>query len=162
MKRSDLKVVISSATVDAELFCDYFTLNKGEDGDKPAILSVEGRMHPLEIYYTEEAVPDFVKSSVHAVMKIHREERPAGDILVFLTGQDEVESVCMLLQEEVRSMSEKLDKLWILPMYGALPHKEQVKIIFSPIFFVLNSFEIIFACSFLLKVRILVESVYAN
>ena len=82
-KRTDLKLIISSATLDAEKFRDFFAPPGGST--KGAILSVEGRRYPVEILYSLDPVPDYVKATVETVMKIHLTEKE-GDILAFLTG----------------------------------------------------------------------------
>ena len=67
---------------------------------------------------------DYVTAAVDSVIHIHKNEMN-GDILVFVTGQDEVEEICSLLREKTPSLKQ-FDKLWIVPLYGALPHREQV------------------------------------
>lgn len=70
-------------------FC-YFCFVKDPAHDTVAALSVEGRMFPVDVFYTDNPVPDYVKATADTVLEIHRTESRAGDILVFLTGQDEV------------------------------------------------------------------------
>lgn len=64
-------------------------------------------------------VPDYVQTTVDTILRLHREE-PSGDILAFLTGQDEVEQACKLLEGSIKSLPKDLDKLLILPLYGGL------------------------------------------
>uniref|UniRef100_A0A915BN31 RNA helicase n=1 Tax=Parascaris univalens TaxID=6257 RepID=A0A915BN31_PARUN len=125
--RNDIRVIVSSATLDAILFRDFFELNDTNDRSKDTatILSVEGHMHPVTIYYTKSGVPDYIAKTVETVMKLHQSE-PVGDILVFLTGQDEVEMTCQQLIDIARQQR-NTDKLWIVPMYGALPAAQQLK-----------------------------------
>uniref|UniRef100_A0A914X0A8 RNA helicase n=1 Tax=Plectus sambesii TaxID=2011161 RepID=A0A914X0A8_9BILA len=127
-KRKDLRVIVSSATLDAEVFRDFFNLNDTSDKSKDtaSIISVEGRMYPVHIFYSKSPSPDYVKGSVTAALNIHKTE-PPGDILIFLTGQDEVEAVCQMLKDQSRGMK-NVDRLWILPMYGSLPAREQLKV----------------------------------
>lgn len=127
-KRDTIKVIISSATIDAELFYDFFN-NKTKSGkDAAVILSVEGRMYPVEVFYLKESCPCYVKETVETCMKIHDKE-PQGDILAFLTGQDEVLQGIDLLREH-QSRRNK-DDLLILPMYGTLPNSDQLKVFFG-------------------------------
>lgn len=79
-KRSDLKIVVMSATLDAGKFQNYF--------DGAPLLNVPGRTHPVEIFYTPEPERDYLEASVRTVMQIHMCEEEAGDILLFLTGQE--------------------------------------------------------------------------
>lgn len=129
MVRQDLRIIVSSATLDATLFRDFFELNDTSDKSKDitSIISVEGHIHPVTVYYTKNPVPDYIQKTVETVLDIHKNEQP-GDILVFLTGQDEVESVNKQLLEAVRDLRKKeVDKLWIVPMYGSLPGFQQLK-----------------------------------
>ncbi|KAL6574055.1 ATP-dependent RNA helicase [Orobanche hederae] len=66
---------------------------------EPAILSVEGRGFNVEIFYVEEPVSDYIRAAVSTVVSIHDEE-PMGDILVFLTGQDDIDAAIQLLTED--------------------------------------------------------------
>ncbi|XP_037771510.1 probable ATP-dependent RNA helicase DHX35 isoform X3 [Chelonia mydas] len=87
-KRGELRVIVASATLDAEKFRDFFNQNETNDPSKDTsmILTVEGRTFPVDIFYIQSPVPDYVKSTVETVMKIHQSESD-GDILAFLTGQ---------------------------------------------------------------------------
>ena len=87
-KRPELRIIISSATLDAEKFKEFFETNKTDDKnlDIASILSVEGRQYPVDIQYLKEPCRDYVEKSVETVISIHKFEDP-GDILVFLTGQ---------------------------------------------------------------------------
>ncbi|CAJ0941179.1 unnamed protein product, partial [Mesorhabditis belari] len=125
--RSDLRVVISSATLDAELFRNFFELNETNDQEKntSTIISVEGRTHPVTVLYTKTSVPSYLTTTVETVLKIHQDEMP-GDILAFLTGQDEVEEVCKKIREQSVRLK-NCDKLWVVPCYGSLPPREQMK-----------------------------------
>ncbi len=128
-KRNDLKVIVASATLDAEKFFKFFNTNNSGDPEKDtaAILTVEGRMFPVDVHYAIDPVPDYIKATVETVMKIHHGEKD-GDILAFLTGLDEVETVLSLLIEEARRLPKEARKMWVLPMYGSLPASEQMKV----------------------------------
>ncbi|RCN44445.1 helicase protein [Ancylostoma caninum] len=125
--RPDLRIIVSSATLDAELFRDFFELNETDDRsrDTACIMSVEGRTHPVAVYHTKTAVPNYIKATVDTVLEIHKKEIP-GDILVFLTGQEEVIEVCEMLSDGMERLR-NVDKLWIVPCYGALPPRDQLK-----------------------------------
>ncbi|KAM4738265.1 putative ATP-dependent RNA helicase DHX35 isoform 1-T1 [Anableps anableps] len=130
-KRRDLRVIVASATLDAKKFHEFFNLNESGDPNKDTcgILTVEGRTFPVDIFYTVSPVPDYVKATVETVMKIHEMEDD-GDVLAFLTGQEEVEKVVSLLQDQARSLSRYGMKkhLRILPMYSGLPYADQMKV----------------------------------
>ncbi|VDK59107.1 unnamed protein product [Anisakis simplex] len=125
--RNDLRVIVSSATLDAVLFRDFFEMNETNNSnqDTATIISVEGHMHPVTVYYTKNGVPDYIQKTVDTVLELHKTET-TGDILAFLTGQDEVELACKQLIESTRQLK-NVDKLWVVPMYGALPAREQLK-----------------------------------
>ncbi|XP_045430326.1 probable ATP-dependent RNA helicase DHX35 isoform X3 [Pipistrellus kuhlii] len=130
-KRGDLRLIVASATLDAEKFRDFFNQNETSDPtrDTCVILTVEGRTFPVDIFYLQSPVPDYIKSTVETVMKIHQTEGD-GDILAFLTGQEEVETVVSMLIEQARALGRTGMKrhLRILPMYAGLPSFEQMKV----------------------------------
>ncbi|MCP9257187.1 putative ATP-dependent RNA helicase DHX35 [Dirofilaria immitis] len=130
MVRQDLRIIVSSATLDAILFRDFFELNDTNDknNDIASIISVEGYIHPVTVYHTKSnPVPNYIQKTVETVLDIHKNEQP-GDILAFLTGQDEVEIVSKQLIEAAKDLRKRnIDKLWIVPMYGSLPGSEQLK-----------------------------------
>lgn len=130
-KRGDLRLIVSSATLDAEKFRNFFNLNETKDPSKDTcgILTVEGRMFPVDIFYTLSPVPDYLKATVDTVTKIHQNEAD-GDILAFLTGQEEVEMVVSMVIEQARALSRSGMKkhLRVLPMYAGLPSSEQMKV----------------------------------
>ncbi|PIK63009.1 putative ATP-dependent RNA helicase DHX35-like [Apostichopus japonicus] len=128
-KRADLRIVIASATLDAEKFQQFFNQNETDDSslDTATILSVEGRSYPVDIMYTSSPVPNYLDATVNAVQKIH-ETLPAGDVLAFLTGQDEVEKALRRLIDYARDQSGSGMKLMVLPMYSNLPAQDQMKV----------------------------------
>lgn len=130
-KRSDLKLIISSATFEAETVYKFFNKNETFDKsqDTSVIISVEGRNYPVDIFYKLESVPDYVKASVDTAIKIHLNEAP-GDILIFLTGQEEVETAASMLKDYSRDMknNSKVMKMFVVSLYGAMPMSEQVNV----------------------------------
>ncbi|XP_078508280.1 putative ATP-dependent RNA helicase DHX35 isoform X1 [Lissotriton helveticus] len=130
-KRGDLRLIVTSATLDAEKFKDFFNQNESCDPslDTCTILTVEGRTFPVDVFHTQSPVPDYMKSTVETVMKIHQTEKD-GDILAFLTGQEEVETVVSMLIEQARIVSRTGMKkhMCVLPMYAGLPSFEQMKV----------------------------------
>ncbi|KRY69080.1 putative ATP-dependent RNA helicase DHX35 -like protein, partial [Trichinella pseudospiralis] len=128
-KRPELRLIISSATLDAKEFHNFFNINDSDDPSRNTsfILSVEGRTCPVDVFHLKRPIPDYVKASVITAINIHRTEPPGGDILIFLTGQDEVINCCDMLKEESKKLT-GYDRLWVVPIYGALPFKEQIKV----------------------------------
>ncbi|KAJ0405555.1 hypothetical protein P43SY_009604 [Pythium insidiosum] len=123
-KRRDLKLIVTSATLDAEKFSRYFF-------DCP-IFTIPGRTFPVEILYTKEPEVDYLDAALLCVMQIHLTE-PEGDILLFLTGQEEIDTACEVLYQRIKSLQERAlaPELIILPVYGALPSEMQSRI-FEP------------------------------
>ncbi|XP_068697159.1 pre-mRNA-splicing factor ATP-dependent RNA helicase DHX16-like [Montipora foliosa] len=120
--RKDLKLLISSATLDADKFSQFF--------DDAPIFRIPGRRFPVNIYYTKAPEADYLEAVVVTVLQIHVTQ-PIGDILVFLTGQEEIEASQELLQERTRKLGSKIKELIILPIYANLPSDLQAKI-FEP------------------------------
>uniref|UniRef100_A0A453EES1 Helicase ATP-binding domain-containing protein n=1 Tax=Aegilops tauschii subsp. strangulata TaxID=200361 RepID=A0A453EES1_AEGTS len=111
-RRPELRLIISSATIEARSMSTFFSnrrknsLLKPADGlpnPEPAILSVEGRGYTVETHYLEEPVSDYLQAAVNTVLIIHEKE-PPGDILVFLTGQDDIDAALKLLNDEIQHL----------------------------------------------------------
>ncbi|KAL5575311.1 hypothetical protein UlMin_017010 [Ulmus minor] len=138
-RRPELRLIISSATIEAKSMASFFQISKKrreaevEDlGPRmdPAILSVEGRGFNVQIHYVEEPVPDYIQAAVSTILLIHDQE-PMGDILVFLTGQDDIEAAVQLLTDEIQNRGKNNSGLIILPLYSGLPSADQ-ELVFSP------------------------------
>ncbi|XP_077227318.1 RNA helicase family protein [Tasmannia lanceolata] len=138
-RRRDLRLIISSATIDAKSLSSFFHTSRkrhGEAGDAcepkmlPAILSVEGRGYDVRIHYLEEPTSDYLQAAVSTVIAIHDQE-PTGDILVFLTGQDDIDAAVQLITEEAQNLRRNSSGLIVLPLYSGLSRSDQ-DLIFSP------------------------------
>ncbi|KAG0203719.1 hypothetical protein BGX33_008943 [Mortierella sp. NVP41] len=134
-KRPELRIVISSATLDAEAFAAFFSTNndsKDKSKDNTAILSVEGRMYPVDVHYLTEPTSDYVETTIQTVFDIHTKE-PAGDILVFMTGREEIEEVVSEIRERATTLPpNKYADVLALPIYAGLPTEEQMHV-FEPV-----------------------------
>ncbi|CAH1788112.1 unnamed protein product [Owenia fusiformis] len=122
LKRDDMKLIVTSATLDAVKFSQYFF--------ESPIFTIPGRTFPVEVLYTKEAETDYLDASMITVMQIHLTE-PPGDILLFLTGQEEIDTSCEILYERMKAMGPDVPELIILPVYSALPSEMQTRI-FDP------------------------------
>ncbi|EDW78118.1 uncharacterized protein Dwil_GK24829 [Drosophila willistoni] len=127
-KRNDLKLIISSATIDASFFSEFFNW-PGAGKEVSVKLTIEGRMHPVSNFYLNEPCADYVKETVETIWKLHQRE-PPGDILAFLTGQEEVLEALDLLKEYIASSDQ--DNLKVLPMYGSMSSTDQLAVFFTP------------------------------
>ena len=120
--RPELKLLISSATMDAQKFAKYF--------DDAPIFNIPGRRYPVDIHYTPQPEANYLAAAVTTIFQIHITQ-PRGDILVFLTGQEEIEAAELNLQETARKLGSKVPEMIICPIYANLPSELQSKI-FEP------------------------------
>eukprot|EP00842_Homolaphlyctis_polyrhiza_P007123 jgi/Hompol1/9/HPOL_001305-RA len=118
-RRSDLKIIVMSATLNAKAFSDYF------NGAK--IINVPGRQFPVQTFYASQKQEDYVDAAMIAIMQIHKEQ-PPGDILVFLTGQEEIENLEKLLNEQSRTLPPDAQNMLICPIFASLPTSQQTKV----------------------------------
>jgi len=131
-KRKDLKIIISSATLSTTKFQNYFF--------GAPITHVPGRRYPVDIYYTKSPEPDYIEAAVITALQIHisqaeelfDENNLGGDILIFLTGQEEIELAKKMINNQVKKLRGKIPNCVVLPIYAALPSEEQAKI-FLPV-----------------------------
>lgn len=120
--RPDLKVVISSATVEAKKFSKFF--------NEAPVLDIPGRSFPVEISYTGNPNPDYLSVLVDKVCRLHY-SYDLGDILVFLPGQEDIENVADMVTNRLRDRPNSFVKELVLPLYSKLP-SEQQNLIFEP------------------------------
>ncbi|KAF6151766.1 hypothetical protein GIB67_010340 [Kingdonia uniflora] len=113
-----LKLIIMSASLDARGFSEYY-------GGARAV-HIQGRQYNADILYTHHAEPDYLEATLITIFQIHLEEGP-GDILVFLTGQEEIESVERLIQERIQQLPERNRKLVAVPIFSSLPSEQQMQ-----------------------------------
>ncbi|XP_057530886.1 pre-mRNA-splicing factor ATP-dependent RNA helicase DEAH7 [Amaranthus tricolor] len=122
-QRRDFKLIVTSATLNAQKFSLFF-------GSVP-IFHIPGRTFPVNILYSKTPCEDYVEAAVKQAMTIHITS-PPGDILIFMTGQDEIEAACYALAERmeqlINSTQKAVAKLLILPIYSQLPADLQAKI----------------------------------
>ncbi|KAG6000564.1 hypothetical protein E4U21_005340 [Claviceps maximensis] len=120
--RKDLKLLISSATMNASKFAQYF--------DDAPIFNIPGRRYPVDIYYTPAPEANYLAAAITTVFQIHTTQ-PKGDILIFLTGQDEIEAAELEITETARKLGSRIKELVVCPIYANLPSDLQAKI-FEP------------------------------
>lgn len=118
-RRSDLKLIVTSATLNADRFASFF-------GGVP-VYRIPGRTFHVEKYFAKVSNEDYVDAAVKQVMTIHL-SFPPGDILVFMTGQEDIEATCQVIAERCASLGEGVPPLLLLPMYSQLPADLQAKI----------------------------------
>ncbi|KAL5723235.1 RNA helicase [Ranunculus cassubicifolius] len=117
-----LKLIIMSASLDAKGFSDYFNGAKA--------VHVQGRQHPVDIMYALHQERDYPEATLITIFQIHLEEGP-GDILVFLTGQEEIESTQRLVKERSQKLPEHSRNILTVPIFSSLPSEKQM-LVFKP------------------------------
>lgn len=117
-RRRDLKLIVTSATMNAERFAQFF-------GGAPQF-TIPGRTFPVDVLYSKSPCEDYVDAAVKQVLNIHLSQ-PTGDILVFMTGQEDIEMTCEVIAERL-ALLDSPPKLSILPIYSSMPADLQVKI----------------------------------
>lgn len=112
-----------SATLDAGKFQQYF--------DNAPLMNVPGRTHSVEIFYTPEPEKDYLEAAIRTVIQIHVCEEIEGDLLLFLTGQEEIEEACKRIKREMDNLGPEVGELKCIPLYSTLPPNLQQRI-FEP------------------------------
>ncbi|KAE9019342.1 putative pre-mRNA-splicing factor ATP-dependent RNA helicase [Phytophthora rubi] len=151
-RRPDFRVLITSATLDADRFADFFgdrlsgeksnniiKKKKIKEKIKPCpVVKIPGRVFPVDIFHSKQRqimghrgpLSTYVRAAVETTMQVHNSEEP-GHILVFLTGQREIEDACAqiraLYREQQETRREEME-LRVLPLYGALQGRRQREI----------------------------------
>ncbi|THW49061.1 ATP dependent RNA helicase [Aureobasidium pullulans] len=139
-RRPDLRIVVSSATLQAEDFLDFFVRDESvpEDaaktdepgGDIGRIVNLEGRMFPVDIHYLTAPAEDYVERAVQTVFDIHTQEGE-GDILIFLTGREEIDTCMSMIADRIPSLPKGSQALQPLPLYAGLSTEQQMYV-FEP------------------------------
>jgi len=121
LRRKDLKLIIMSATLDAQKFQKYF--------HNAPLLAVPGRTHPVEVFFSAKSEGNYMDATLRTVFQIHSIEGE-GDILVFLTGEEEIEEACRKIRAEAEDMQNEGTggPLAVYPLYGTLAPAQQTKI----------------------------------
>ncbi|KAF2665151.1 P-loop containing nucleoside triphosphate hydrolase protein [Microthyrium microscopicum] len=156
-KGKPLKVVVMSATADVEALVNFFnagftkaeksnphaapkSIAQDDDADttaqelhadEVATCHIQGRLFPVKVVYLPAPTQDFVEAALKIIFQIHYKEPLPGDILVFLTGQDTVESLERLVNEYGDTLGPEVPKILALPLFAALPQAAQQKV-FQP------------------------------
>ena len=132
-KRPELRIIVSSATLQAEDFLNFFAGDEESQDDASGvgrIISLEGRMYPVDMLFLDSPAEDYVERAVKTVFDIHTQEMN-GDVLVFLTGREEIDTAVQLITEQAASLHPKAQAILPLPLYAGLPTEQQMYI-FEP------------------------------
>ncbi len=80
-------------------------------------MNIPGRLHPVSLYYAPEPLEDPIDAALVSIFQVHT-EHPRGDILVFLTGQEEIENMQSLIDEHICDLPEGADKVFKIFIKG--------------------------------------------
>ncbi|KAJ5880631.1 ATP-dependent RNA helicase DHX35 [Penicillium subrubescens] len=137
-KRPELRIIISSATLQAEDFLRFFAGDEYKPDAEPAdlggsigrIISLEGRMYPVDTLFLENPAEDYVERAIKTVFDIHTQESE-GDVLLFLTGREEIDRAIQLISERAANLNPNAPSLLTLPLYAGLTTDQQMYV-FEP------------------------------
>ncbi|KAM4796590.1 ATP-dependent RNA helicase DHX33 [Rhinophrynus dorsalis] len=115
-----LKIIIMSATMDVDLFSQYF--------NKAPVLYLEGRQHPIQIFYTKQPQSDYLQAALVTIFQVHQEAPASHDILVFLTGQEEIEAMTKTCRDIAKHLPDGCPQVTVMPLYASLPHSQQLRV----------------------------------
>lgn len=140
-RRPELRIIISSATLQAEEFLRFFSEQADDTSDlktvgngtsqTATIISLEGRTYPIDILYLESPTEDYVEKTVSTVFEIHTKE-PDGDILVFLTGREEIDTAVQAVAERSLQLPPGAQAILPLPLYAGLSTEQQMYVFDAP------------------------------
>ena len=126
-RRRDFKLIITSATMNSQKFSRFF--------NNAVQFKIPGKTYPVEIMYQSIPTVDYIDSAVKQALKIHLsnpfQAGDNGDILIFMTGQEDIEATCEILQselEKLQKINKKIPDLDVLPIYSSLSSNLQSKI----------------------------------
>lgn len=139
-RRSDLRIIVSSATLQAQDFLDFFAGDiladdRGEDANSDAeqghIISIAGRLFPVDIQYLSTPAENYVETAVQTIFDINDTESD-GDILVFLTGREEIDTCIQSIADRLPSIARGRPSLYPLPLYAGLSTEQQISVFEEP------------------------------
>ncbi|EGG04572.1 uncharacterized protein MELLADRAFT_88608 [Melampsora larici-populina 98AG31] len=107
-----LKIIVMSATLDAQ---------------RAKVIYIQGRQHPVTIYFSKEPQTDYIEAAVKTSLQIHKNQ-PPGDVLVFLAGQEDIESMQSQLMLYAKDLLPSMTQIMICPLYAKLPTAQQQQV----------------------------------
>lgn len=128
-KRPSLRLIISSATLDASTFLHYFSSSPPQPFEA-TVLNIPGRMYPVEIAYLSEPTEDYVRKAVQTVWDLHLKGNRdgSGDVLVFLTGREEIERALYEISELLPTLPNSAPRLNVVPLHAGLSTSDQLQV----------------------------------
>lgn len=127
-----LKVAVMSATANVEKIRSFFTVGEAGKAKEPIFLNIPGRLYPVDIIYTPKPVADIQDALIKTIFKIHSEQPCPGDILAFLTGQEEIDTAQKIIDDYAKTLAPNVPKLVPVPLFGQMSIEAQQKA-FQPV-----------------------------
>lgn len=141
-KRPELRIIVCSATIDAEAFLDFFAPKKSKKRkrrwdnpdavstkmDQGTIISVDGRQHSVDLLYSQNPTSDYIRSTVETALHICRDEPTGGGILCFLPSGEDCDQALRLAQDHLDQDPSQYKKITLLPLYASLPYHLQARV----------------------------------
>ena len=134
--RPNIKVIIMSATLNVKLFCEFF--------DNCPHVHIPGKVYPIEVVYSPKVLPrgvftqfdkkrflPYVFEAINVILEICIMEKKEGDILVFVTGKDEIDFICNSVSFVKEDYFDSMANINVIPLYADLPYSSQ-QLIFAP------------------------------
>ncbi|KAI8119400.1 hypothetical protein FF38_09927 [Lucilia cuprina] len=113
-----LKVIVTSATMDIDHFGRYFGV-KG--------MYLEGRTHPVKVMHAKESQSDYLHATLVTLFDIHRNTPANHDVLIFLTGQEEIEAMAQQIRQIAKTNLSNIAGVRVFPLYSQLPQNKQLE-----------------------------------
>lgn len=118
IKRRDIKLIVTSATLNSRRFSDFFA--------QAPVFHIPGRTYPVDVQFARSPTEDYVDAAVRQLLSIHVSQGP-GDMLCFMTGQEDILATCELVGERLKLLNDP-PKLLVLPLYSQLAADLQARI----------------------------------
>lgn len=117
-----LKVIIMSATADVERIREFYGDPNGNQGqgNSVQVMHIKGRQFPVQITHEPKPVADIQDVMLRRILQIHTQEPLPGDVLAFLTGQEEIEAAQKLIEEYAATLASNVPGVKVIPLYGQL------------------------------------------
>uniref|UniRef100_A0A8C7DL06 RNA helicase n=1 Tax=Oncorhynchus kisutch TaxID=8019 RepID=A0A8C7DL06_ONCKI len=122
-RREQNKIPLTVATMDVDLFSQYI--------NKSPVLYLEGRLHHIQINYTKHPQSDYLQATLVTVFQIHQEAPTSYDILVVMTGQEEIEALARTCRDIAKNLPDGCGPMTATPLYASLSPAQQLRL-FQP------------------------------
>jgi pre-mRNA-splicing factor ATP-dependent RNA helicase DHX16 len=123
LARPELKVLVTSATLNAQLFSDFFY--------QANVFNIPGRVFPVSIHHVPSPEANYLNAAVITAFQIHCSAPLDGDILIFLTGSEEIQAAAQNIEDTAKKLGSRVPEVIVAPIYASLSPEDQ-SAIFTP------------------------------